>query len=1038
MQMKFHQQLLLSAIVLMIPLSSWSQNESNLHFITDPSLSPDGSKVVFTYENDLWQASTENGTAYRLTAMEGVESHPRFSPDGQWLAFSSTKNGNADVYVMPVEGGKVKQLTWHDAGDYVESWGWDSRVIYFTSERHNQFTSFRVKRTGGTPGRMFGNYFNTPHHLVEDPATGQYYFTESWESYRFPQRKRYKGAHNPNIKSYNPGDQTYKEHTSYKGKDFWPTIDQNGQLYFVSDEWNGEYNLYTLENGQKKRLTDFRLSIDRPQVSANGEKVVFCKGYQPHVYDVQSGTTKPLGVSLFMHDALTTSKDFQVNGKITDFDVSPDNKKMAFVSRGRLFVSDTEGQFIRELNTDQKERVLEVRWMKDSKNLLYTQTVRGWANLFTISAEGEDQPRQLTDEQHTHRLLEMNNDRTQAAYILGRSRLMLMDLEDFDTRELVEDDFWFRGSRPRFSPDDQYIVYTAYRNFEQDVFVYDLENEKSMNLTGSGVTERQPYWSPDGKYIYLASDRFQASFPRGTDNSKIYRVPLFKFKKAFKSEEYQKMFQSGPKDTLEPEIRFDPDRLTERWEPLKVKGGQQFNPHVYQEKDHTVVLFTSDHDGEDGLWKMEIRPFEKNKTEKLSGNGIDGLVKAKDDYYTLSSGNIHKINLKGNKTEKIETRFQFSKKLQDEFIQMFYENWAILQENFYDKDFHGLDWKKMREKYEAYLPHIQTRANLRTLFNDMLGELNSSHLGFYSSGEEEETYYSLTTAATGIVFDSDHPWQVDRIVAKSPLDNTEQSVRKGDELVAVNGKEVSQAGNRNEYFSFAEMPEEMSLSFSREGERFEVMVHPVSSGRLNDLLYDEWIHSKQEMVDEQTGKKVAYVYMKDMGTSSLEEFLIDMTTETVHRDALILDLRYNRGGNVHDNVLQFLSQRPYLQWKFRGSTMEPQPNFAPSGKPIVMLVNEHSLSDAEMTAAGFKELNLGTIIGTETYRWIIFTSGKRLVDGSYTRLPAWGCYTLEGEDLEMKGVAPDIYVNNTFKDRLMEKDPQLQKAIEVVLEKLEE
>ena len=140
--------------------------------------------------------------------------------------------------------------------------------------------------------------------------------------------------------------------------------------------------------------------------------------------------------------------------------------------------------------------------------------------------------------------------------------------------------------------------------------------------------------------------------------------------------------------------------------------------------------------------------------------------------------------------------------------------------------------------------------------------------------------------------------------------------------------------------------------------------------------------------------------------------------------------------SVHDDVLQFLSQRPYLQWKFRGSTMEPQPNFAPSGKPIVLMINEHSLSDAEMTAAGFKELNLGTIVGTETYRWIIFTSGKRLVDGSYTRLPAWGCYTLEGEDLEMKGVAPDIHVKNTFKDRLMDRDPQLEKAIEVVMEKL--
>ena len=174
-----------------------------------------------------------------------------------------------------------------------------------------------------------------------------------------------------------------------------------------------------------------------------------------------------------------------------------------------------------------------------------------------------------------------------------------------------------------------------------------------------------------------------------------------------------------------------------------------------------------------------------------------------------------------------------------------------------------------------------------------------------------------------------------------------------------------------------------------------------------------------------------------MGGGSLNDFLIDMTTEAEKRDALILDLRYNRGGNVHDDVLQFLSQRSYLQWKQRGGKMAPQPNFSPSSRPIVLLLNEHSLSDAEMTGAGFKALGLGTIIGTETYRWIIFTSGKGLVDGSFTRLPSWGCYDLDGNDLEMTGVAPDIFVKNTFKDRVEGNDPQLDKAIEFILKELQ-
>jgi C-terminal processing protease CtpA/Prc len=176
--------------------------------------------------------------------------------------------------------------------------------------------------------------------------------------------------------------------------------------------------------------------------------------------------------------------------------------------------------------------------------------------------------------------------------------------------------------------------------------------------------------------------------------------------------------------------------------------------------------------------------------------------------------------------------------------------------------------------------------------------------------------------------------------------------------------------------------------------------------------------------------------MKDMGGGSLEHFMIDMTQQLQDRDALILDLRYNTGGNVHDAVLDFLSRRSYLQWKYRGGQLSRQPDFYPSDKPIILLTNEQSLSDAEMTSAGFKALHLGKIVGNETYHWIIFTSGAGLVDGSFVRLPSWGCYTLEGKDLEFSGVQPDIRVVNTFVDKISGKDPQLDAAIEEALKEI--
>jgi C-terminal processing protease CtpA/Prc len=267
-------------------------------------------------------------------------------------------------------------------------------------------------------------------------------------------------------------------------------------------------------------------------------------------------------------------------------------------------------------------------------------------------------------------------------------------------------------------------------------------------------------------------------------------------------------------------------------------------------------------------------------------------------------------------------------------------------------------------------------------------------------------------------------------------DKINVNVRPGDMLTKVNGVTVDTSIDRYYYLTRPSLDKEITLQFKR-GERFvDVKLHPQPS-LFNDL-YDEWIYTNQERVDEKSNKKIAYTVMKNMGQQELEKFIVDMTMELIDRDGLILDLRYNTGGNVHDAVLQFLSQRSYLKWKYREGGLTPQPNFAPSDKPIVLLINEQSLSDAEMTAQGFKELKLGKIIGNETYRWIIFTSGAGMVDGSFVRLPSWGCYTLDGKDLEQTGVAPDIKIINTFEDKISGRDPQLDRAIEEVMKSMKE
>ncbi|MFT4032050.1 MAG: S41 family peptidase [Siphonobacter sp.] len=1043
------RKLLCSALLLSAGFSQVAAQE--VYFASYPAISPDAKTVVFTFENDLWKTDLSSGISTRLTAMQGNETRARFSPDGKWIAFSGTQYGNADVYIMPAEGGEIRQLTFHDSNETVDSWGWDSKTIYFESSAYNMGTAYTITIDGGTPKRVFGHFFNRIHNISEHPTSGELFFNDTWESDNQAYRKGYKGLFNPDIQSYNKKTKVYKQYTDYLGKDLWATLDKSGNIYFASDEENGEYNLYTFLTGKKTALTHFKEAIKRPQVSANGQKVVFEKDYQLWIYDVASKKAEALKPIISRNFTLPKAQDFNVAANINFFDVSPDTRKIAFSSRGKLFVSDIEGKYVKQLNTNALGRVLEVKWLADNQTLVFSQTVNGYQNYFSIPADGSGAEKALTNELRNNRDLTLSKDRSKGVYLSGRDEVRLIDLKTNTSKTLVKEELWaFQNSSPMFSPNNEYVLFTSHRNFEQDIFIHKLSDDKTYNLTNTGVTEASPYWSPDGKYIYFSSNRLKPSYPFGMNDAHIYRMPLSKIDPPYKSDKFADLFKKDEKKETKPDTskakteepkKIDPidfDGLMDRLEQISPNFGEATTPIVLQKDQKTFVLYVSDHDGgRNSLWKTTIEPFVPNKTEKIEGTAqVSDFNQVDGKYFVLIAGAIHKLNLDANKVDKIDIKFTFRKNFEEEFQQMFQETWANIEENFYNATFHGTDWKSVRAKYEAFVPRVNNRADFRALMNDMLGELNSSHTGFSSFGQEETNFYSTRTLTPGILFEDDNPYQVKSIVKNSPLDRQNNPVKPGDILVKVNGETIDPKKNRDFYFQQPSLDQEMELTFSRQGKPYDVKVHPEPSTLLMNQLYDEWIDQNQKYVDTKSKNRIAYVHMKNMGMPEYEKFVVDMTRDWNQKDALILDLRYNTGGNVHDLVLNFLSQRPYLQWQYRGGALSPQPNFSPSGKPIVLLINEQSLSDAEMTAAGFKALKLGKIIGTETYRWIIFTSGKGLVDGSFYRLPSWGCFTLDGKNLEREGVQPDITVKQTFIDRMEGKEPQLDRAIDEILKEL--
>ena len=1014
--------------------STVSQAE-NIRFASHPSLSPDGKQIYFGYDGDIYSVPVEGGQATAVITMPGMQDSPLVSPDGKWLAFSSDIQGNNDVYVVPVAGGQAVQLTFHEAPDVPVGWSSKGDYIYFESTRGSaRKTTFKVAVTGGTPQLMFDGYFNTVVNLAENPKTGEFLFNESMESISFPTRKRYVGDHNPNIKSWNPRTKTYTELTDYIGKDQWPMADKNGNIYYVSDELNKESNLVKyVKGGKPQQLTSFDKSVQYPSIAFGGSAIVFLKDYVIHVLEPSTAKVSVPQIQI-ASGSVEVRRAFE-GQKPSSADVSPDGKKFALIIRGGLYVSDTKCKFLQKLDTPSDERVDEVVWGQDSKTLYYTRTDKGWTNLFRIAADGSAAEQPVFVSENNSLGLVADRKRERLAFIDGSRSVMLHNVKAGTTTRVAEAEFWsFEGYTLAFSPDGNWLAFDGMYKFEPDIFLLNLKDGSLRNFTHSASVERNPVFSPDGKYMFFLGS-INPSFPRGSRPA-LYKLPLQKYDTPFKSAQVEDLFKDKKADAKKDSaIVIDFKNIHERMTRVE-RDGFQGNPYIFSAKGKDYLLYMSMGSGAPGVFSLEISdPEAKPKPVKDLRGG--SFFSCKDALYCLSSGTIYKVDPAAGSASKTEVKKDVEVVLNDEFRQMFYETWGTLEQNYYDVNFHGANWPAVRDYYASFLPYVRTRANLRTLITDLLGELNSSHLGFTSNGAEEKKETRIRTYGTGILFENASPYKVAGILADSPADKYGIDVRKGDELVAVNGVKVDKKANREKYFSGAVPRDELTLTFSRGGKEITTKVHTAAYSALKSLQYKEWENQRAAMVSAKTGGKVGYIHMRAMGAEDLDMFLMKMHTEVYDKDALILDLRYNNGGNVHKEVIDFLRGQSHFEWSYRDFPRTSHPNVTPADKPIVVLVNEHSLSDAEVTSNGIKTLGIAKLVGTETYRWIIFTSSVRLLDGSTCRMPAWGCYSvLDGSDLENTGVKPDIYVKNTFKDRLEGKDPQLDAAIAEVLREM--
>lgn len=1015
-------------------------------FLSHPCPSPDGASIVFAYGGDLWQVPLKGGKASRLTSLNGHESYPKYSPDGNWIAFTNTLYGNQDVYVMKSTGGHPVRLTFHSAADQVASWSWDSKYVYFSSDREGNISGFKVSLEGGTPKRVFGNYFfQNDHNLIERPTGDGIFFNNSWESSLQVQRKGYKGSFRPVIQSYDPRTGTYKRYTENQGKSFGATVARDGTVYFIGDEENGEFNLYTLKDGKAKALTHFGTSIKHANVSANGDVVVFERDYEIHVYDTKSGKVHSPKIKLPPMEFMENTVHVNVRDGITSMDISPDGTRLAFTSRGELFVCSVEGKDVRKLDKGSDERAMEVKWLADNQTLIFSQTYDGYANWFLIDTAQPEKVRQITKDKANNRFLNFDHDRRRAVYLSGRNELRLMDMGNLVSTTIAKDEIWAiwnEMAQPAFSPDGEFISYTVHRDMEEDIMIYHIPSGEQRNITQTVATETSVFWGMDEKYIYYSGAPLQPAFPTGMKESHVFRLPLKKYNAPFPTKDslVDRSYTTNVRPGSLPQL-VDTGMIMDREQQLGPNFGSQYLLGVTGDEGTSNIYFKSNQEaGIWSLWKLPLMNGNLGKAVKIEGHESwrfgATLVSTSGIDMVLIDGKIFRIWPNENRMEPLEIEMDFERTRTGELRQMFDEAWAKIEENYYDPTFHGKDWAQFRDRYGKYLEQIHNRNDFRILVHDLFGELDSSHMRINTWGPDETTDSTAVSMETGILFAKGHPYTVDRVIQNSPCDKWELDVRSGDVLYKVDGKTVDTTQNRNRYFTRPAFAETMTLTFLRGGNAYTIAIHPQRN--LYHALFDEWIYGNRKRVASKGEGRIGYVFVKNTEQYSVDQFFKEMAREYPGKEALILDFRYNDGGLGHDQILRYLSQRSYAQWQYRNGERVNQGTITPADRPMVLLINEQTLSDGEMTAAGFKALGLGKVIGNDTYGWEIFTLRYGLVDGSNIRVPSYGCFTKEGRDIELYGVAPDIKVINSFNDNVQGKDPQLDMAIQEMLKKIGE
>ena len=1040
-------------------------------------------KIAFVYAGDIWTVPASGGQAQHLTSHEGLELFPKFSPDGRSIAFSAEYGGNRQVYVIPAGGGTPRQLTFYnDVGGMPPRGGFDYQVLDWTPD--GQHVLFRANRLpwgirmgrpylvparGGTerplPVPESGGGMLSPDgkKLVYTPISREF---RTW--------KRYRGGRAQDVWIFDLEKIAAEPITDSEATDNQP-VWVGDTIYFTSDR-EGRLNLYAYDLGSRetRKVTDHQ-DYDVLWPSAGPRQVVYeCGGYL-YRFDPATGRSERVPVDLGGDFLLTVPGFKDVRPQIHAAGISPSGKRAVFGARGDVFTVPAEKGETRNLTGTQGIREMSPTWSPDGRWIAYLSDRTGEYEIYLRSHDGSGEERRVTTDGDIWRFPPVwSPDSAKLAFGDKRQRLRYVEVE---TGRVVDVDRSDSNdiTTYRWSPDSRWLAYTRLGPaLFSSIYVYSLDESAIHQLSGDFTNDYQPVFDPGGRYLYFLSDRdYNLEFSGYefnyfyTDPTRVYAATLKRDGPALlvpKSDEEepkeansenegsgnQKKKKGESSETGESEeadevkpIEIDVEGFADR--VVALPGPPADHRGLSATEDAVLYLVGSGPETELKMFSVED---EETKTVLKGINQYqvshDGkkLLYRKGDKYGIADVKPEQKTEEGQLgldglQMKIDPRVEWQ--------QIFVDGWRIVRDWFYDPGLHGLDWQAMRELYEPLVPHVAHRADLDYIFGELGGELSAGH--FYVNWGDMPQPKRIDNGLLGAELEP-HESGYFRIVRifpgenwhpdfRSPLTEAGVDVREGDFILAVDGRSTKGVDNFYRLLEDAagkQITLQVNDRPSVEGAREET-VRPVA--RETNLRYLDWVQSRREMVDRLSDGRIGYIHLPNTAAAGNRELRKGFYAQA-HRDALIIDVRYNGGGFIPDRMIELVGRTQLSFWARRGIEPMRTPGYAHTG-PKVCLINAYSASGGDAFPYYFRKLGLGQLIGTRTWGGLIGISGNPgFVDGGSIFAPTFRFIDTAGAwAVENVGVPPDIEVVDRPDRVARGEDPTLEKAVRVLLDELE-